>query len=322
MQSTQQSNRVSKIANEILKGMVLESDGNLANECMKLMKKIDQYLDPNAPNCLPTVIIGILTPSTSIRCNDIFEVDAKHFIFSNSMSEHKIMIEIGSFIVHFRNIPFDHRGQKDILICSDTINEAMCDRQQYYQAMSHSYFQNGPKEPTIEEIERQRQSQEMEELKKKQLKEEIRPDLEEIKRQRQEIEKLKKQCQEMEELKKKAEDIERQRREIDLERQRQELKKKQLKEDIRPDLEDIERQRRELEELQKKCHELEKHKNNAANEKITDECVVCMDKKRSYLFVPCGHLSLCEGCSKTIMDGDKTCPTCRVVAVSCIRVFQ
>ncbi|CAH9118871.1 unnamed protein product [Cuscuta epithymum] len=41
-------------------------------------------------------------------------------------------------------------------------------------------------------------------------------------------------------------------------------------------------------------------------------CVICYDKRRSWLFVPCGHCATCSSCTKRIIEGKaKTCPFCR-----------
>jgi Zinc finger, C3HC4 type (RING finger) len=39
----------------------------------------------------------------------------------------------------------------------------------------------------------------------------------------------------------------------------------------------------------------------------TDECIVCMEKKKDRIFYPCGHYYCCEECSKKLV----TCPICR-----------
>lgn len=42
----------------------------------------------------------------------------------------------------------------------------------------------------------------------------------------------------------------------------------------------------------------------------TTECIMCMDKVRSVVFVPCGHLGVCAGCAAQCMSGTSQCPTC------------
>jgi len=48
-----------------------------------------------------------------------------------------------------------------------------------------------------------------------------------------------------------------------------------------------------------------------------DECVICMDKKRSVVNVPCGHLVLCDTCGPTV----KECPICRAAITNILTVF-
>ena len=47
------------------------------------------------------------------------------------------------------------------------------------------------------------------------------------------------------------------------------------------------------------------------------ECIVCMARKRTHMFMPCGHYAVCESCMRS-----DTCPVCDV-AISCfVRVFM
>jgi len=48
-----------------------------------------------------------------------------------------------------------------------------------------------------------------------------------------------------------------------------------------------------------------------------DECVICMDAKRSVVNVPCGHLVLCNICGPTV----KQCPICRANIVDVLTVY-
>jgi len=47
-----------------------------------------------------------------------------------------------------------------------------------------------------------------------------------------------------------------------------------------------------------------------------DVCVVCMDKKREVVNVPCGHLICCSGCGALAK-----CPICRANIDSIVRVY-
>ena len=42
-------------------------------------------------------------------------------------------------------------------------------------------------------------------------------------------------------------------------------------------------------------------------DKNLDECMVCSDKKRDVLFLPCGHITVCSGCSPRV----KKCLLCK-----------
>jgi hypothetical protein len=40
-------------------------------------------------------------------------------------------------------------------------------------------------------------------------------------------------------------------------------------------------------------------------------CVVCQDKDAELAVVDCGHLSMCQDCSKLVMSTSRECPLCR-----------
>lgn len=44
--------------------------------------------------------------------------------------------------------------------------------------------------------------------------------------------------------------------------------------------------------------------------KIENECIICMDKQRNILFLPCNHLICCEQCSIEAIYKDQ-CPSCK-----------
>lgn len=52
----------------------------------------------------------------------------------------------------------------------------------------------------------------------------------------------------------------------------------------------------------------------------TGECVVCLDALSCYVLVPCGHLCLCEKCSRLFTVGSD-CPKCRAVIVQSIKAY-
>ena len=51
-----------------------------------------------------------------------------------------------------------------------------------------------------------------------------------------------------------------------------------------------------------------------------DECVICMDRPKQAVFVPCGHQATCDPCGKK-MTG-KPCPMCRATINMCVKVFK
>ena len=58
------------------------------------------------------------------------------------------------------------------------------------------------------------------------------------------------------------------------------------------------------------------------------ECVICTEQTRTHALVPCGHMCVCAGCSKVLLESkeakdDKTllCPICRAEVSTIIRVY-
>eukprot|EP00669_Euglena_mutabilis_P010801 TRINITY_DN5509_c0_g1_i1.p2 TRINITY_DN5509_c0_g1~~TRINITY_DN5509_c0_g1_i1.p2 ORF type:complete len:148 (+),score=24.54 TRINITY_DN5509_c0_g1_i1:658-1101(+) len=49
----------------------------------------------------------------------------------------------------------------------------------------------------------------------------------------------------------------------------------------------------------------------------TQECVVCLDRQRDCLLMPCRHLVVCQTCGDKLGD----CPVCRTAVALKIRVF-
>ena len=52
-----------------------------------------------------------------------------------------------------------------------------------------------------------------------------------------------------------------------------------------------------------------------------NECVVCLDEKKTHMFTPCHHRCVCEGCADSIMGGTKECPMCRANVKGLLRVY-
>jgi serine/threonine protein kinase len=57
-----------------------------------------------------------------------------------------------------------------------------------------------------------------------------------------------------------------------------------------------------------------------ANDAVNDQrtCVICMEKEKSHILIPCGHLCVCEEDGRDV----KVCPLCRAGVLSTHRVFQ
>ena len=51
-------------------------------------------------------------------------------------------------------------------------------------------------------------------------------------------------------------------------------------------------------------------------------CNVCLDKEKTHLFLPCGHLCVCETCMTRIMKSSTPCPICRDLPHKSIRVYN
>lgn len=59
-----------------------------------------------------------------------------------------------------------------------------------------------------------------------------------------------------------------------------------------------------------------------ATQKDGEQCVVCLNMKKSHFFVKCRHLCVCSTCSTEIMRKDKRCPLCRQVSDSVAFVYM
>ena len=55
---------------------------------------------------------------------------------------------------------------------------------------------------------------------------------------------------------------------------------------------------------------------------VEDECVVCLERGRDHVLLPCGHLCVCEACALQVQGGPTpVCPLCRQGVQSAVRVF-
>jgi hypothetical protein len=51
-------------------------------------------------------------------------------------------------------------------------------------------------------------------------------------------------------------------------------------------------------------------------------CVMCLSRPKTHVFVPCGHLCACAACSSQAMESNQGCPICRRQADFSYRVFM
>lgn len=63
-----------------------------------------------------------------------------------------------------------------------------------------------------------------------------------------------------------------------------------------------------------------------ATDDCEEECVICMEGKKTHVLVPCGHRCVCQACADKLMMSSTTraeakCPTCRVRLTQAIKVF-
>lgn len=52
------------------------------------------------------------------------------------------------------------------------------------------------------------------------------------------------------------------------------------------------------------------------------DCIVCMDKARDSVLLPCGHLGVCIDCGNSLITTTRTCPICRQPIDKVQRVYQ
>jgi hypothetical protein len=82
-------------------------------------------------------------------------------------------------------------------------------------------------------------------------------------------------------------------------------------------LEEIEKKlKQELDLVQKTVIKL---KLLQENQKKSNECVVCYDRESNVILIPCGHLALCEECSK--VSSVSKCPVCRSNIQQRVKVY-
>jgi len=96
-----------------------------------------------------------------------------------------------------------------------------------------------------------------------------------------------------------------------------EIKQKELQDQLVQDKEDLNNQLKEcqtsLQTLQAKCEQLERDKTEKEDQKL---CIICLERPRDILFLPCGHFSVCSECADLT-----TCPICRITVEKKQKVF-
>ena len=58
-----------------------------------------------------------------------------------------------------------------------------------------------------------------------------------------------------------------------------------------------------------------------SSENDASECCVCLANKKSWIFIPCGHVCVCRGCAEDIMQSSRQCPLCCQKAIGIFQVF-
>lgn len=68
---------------------------------------------------------------------------------------------------------------------------------------------------------------------------------------------------------------------------------------------------------------VKKEEGKQGNEVISEEklCVVCLEAEKNHLFIPCGHMCVCEKCSCDVINTKANCPICRGQILNKIRVY-
>jgi baculoviral IAP repeat-containing protein 7/8 len=49
-----------------------------------------------------------------------------------------------------------------------------------------------------------------------------------------------------------------------------------------------------------------------------NECVVCLEKEKEVVFIPCRHLGTCKNCAINL----RHCPVCRTIVLQTVVVFK
>ncbi|XP_024866997.1 cell growth regulator with RING finger domain protein 1-like [Temnothorax curvispinosus] len=58
---------------------------------------------------------------------------------------------------------------------------------------------------------------------------------------------------------------------------------------------------------------------NSSKSRTSGMCCTCLNATAEYIFIPCGHLCICDDCQKQLED--EKCPLCRETYTNCIRAI-
>ena len=120
-------------------------------------------------------------------------------------------------------------------------------------------------------------------------------------------------------------------KEIEFNKQRQELEEIQLQHQVELKLELEQIQQTQLEPIVRKIEELKRkqqlrmaieNSNPTSQEKAKvsqDMCVICLEKPMIIALRPCGHVCLCQKCSRKMQPPD--CPICHCVINGTLKVY-
>jgi len=64
----------------------------------------------------------------------------------------------------------------------------------------------------------------------------------------------------------------------------------------------------------------DKQENKEPADETEKECKICFDKQINTVLVPCGHMCVCEGCSKLLAKNNK-CPICKGAIQKIVKTF-
>ena len=77
------------------------------------------------------------------------------------------------------------------------------------------------------------------------------------------------------------------------------------------------------EALERAVNEEEKKWSSAdAGPEESDECVICMDQRKTHTMVPCGHICVCQACADWITAEGEACPICRAPVTVPMAVYR